>query len=143
MPTPASTVQLAYEHSPRYENAPVTTPYDVSTSVRYMPIQSFRLHPAPALVNREDELRGVEGAVAQLVNGYAPTGDISIRAYPNDMIFLLGLAGFQATVTAGAATLDVWTLTITGGPTGGTFTLTIGAQTTVPIPDRSSSSRAR
>lgn len=134
MATPNSTVQIAYEQTPRYENAPVVAPYVVSTAVRYMPIQSFRLHPSPGLVNREDELRGVEGAVAQLVNSYAPSGDVSVRAYANDMIFLLGLAGYQATVTAGAATLDQWTVTQGGTWTGGTFTLTIGAATTNPIP---------
>lgn len=134
MATPNSTVQLAYEHTPRFENAPVITPYDVSTAVRYMPITSFRVTPAPALQSREDELRGVEGAVAQVLASYAPAGDLAIRAYVNDLIFLLGLAGFQATVVAGAATLDQWTVAQGGTWTGGTFTLTIGAQTTNPIP---------
>lgn len=134
MATPNGTVQLAYEHTPRFENAPTTTPYDVSTAVRYMPAQSFRITPAPAPQNREDEIRGIEGAVPQVLNGYAPAGDVSVRSYANDMIFLLGLCGYQATVTAGAATLDTWTIAQGGTWTGGTFTLTVGAQVTNPIP---------
>lgn len=134
MASTTSYVQLAYEHTPRYENAPTVSPYDVSTAVRYLPIQSFQLAANPALVDRSDELRGIEGAVAQMLDGYAPAGNISIRGYPNDMIFLLGLAGFQATVTAGAGTLDQWTLAQGGTWTGGTFLLTVGGQTTQPIP---------
>jgi hypothetical protein len=79
-------------------------------------VQSALLSPAPQFLDRSDEVRGIEGAVA---------GSTTLRAYANDLIFLLGLSGFVATVTAGAATLDVWTLTTTGVPTGGTFTISI------------------
>jgi hypothetical protein len=127
-------VQLAYEHTPRYQGAPTVSPYDVSTAVRYMPIQNFQLTPGPDYVDRSDELRGIEGSVSQLINKFSPAGSISIRSYVNDMIFLLGLCGFQGAVTAGAATLDSWTLAFTGTPTGGTYTITItGAFTGSPV----------
>jgi hypothetical protein len=139
MATTQSAVQIAYEQTPRYENAPTVSPYAVSTAVRYMPITSFRMTPAPGLADRSDELRGVEGSVPQLLDSFTPAGDIAVRAYVNDLIWLLGLAGFQATVVAGAATADVWTITTTGIPTGGSFTaaVTPGGGTLVttgPIP---------
>lgn len=139
MATTGSCVALQIEQTPRPQGAPTTTPYQVSTGVRYMPIQSFRLTPAPTLADRSDELRGIEGSPPQLVDGYAPGGDLAVRAYANDMLWLLTLAGYTATVTAGAATPDVWTITTTGTPTGGTFTIAVTPAggvlvTTGPIP---------
>jgi hypothetical protein len=134
--------QIAYEQTPRYENAPSISPYSVSTAVRYQAVQSARLSPAPQFASRADEMRGIEGSVPDLLDGYAPAGDTTIRAYANDLIFLLGLAGFFATVTAGSGVLDQWTITTTGVPTGGTFTIQItqatvlsgGPVTTASIP---------
>ena len=140
MASTTSYAVLAYEQQPRYQGAPAVSPYAVSTAVRYIPIQNLALSPAPAYVDRSDELRGIEGSVAQLIDRYAPGGTLTVRAYVNDLIFLLGLAGFQATVTAGAATLDKWTLAFTGTPTGGSYTITItggftgSPVTTGPIP---------
>lgn len=51
-----------------------------------------------------------------------------MRALPT---LLYAVMGLKATGPAG--TSDVQTLTVTGGPTGGTFTLTYGADTTAPI----------
>lgn len=137
MASTGSYVYMAYEQTPRFENAPAASPYLVSTAGRFFPITTFRITPAPQIQNREDELRGIEGAAAQMINSYLPTGEIAMRQYPDDMIFLLGLAGFQATVTAGAATLDTWTVAQGGTWTGGTFTLTVTGTvtaTTGPIP---------
>lgn len=125
MASTQDTWQIAYEQTPRYENAPSVSPYVVSTAVRYQAVQSARLSPAPQFASRADEVRGIEGSVPDLLDGYQPAGDETIRAYANDLIFLLGLAGFVATVTAGLATLDQWTITTTGTPTGGTFTVSI------------------
>lgn len=139
MATLTSCVEIAYEETPRPQGAPTTTPYQVSTAVRYMPIQSFRLTPGVQLADRSDELRGIEGVPPQLVDGYQPGGDLSVRAYVNDLLWLLGLAGYKATVVAGAATADVWTITTTGVPTGGSFTVAVTPSggvlvTTGPIP---------
>lgn len=134
MASTSSYIQLAYEQTPRFDNAPVVAPYVVSTAVRYMAIQNMALDPAPAYVDRSDELRGIEGSVPQLIDRFVPAGSVSVRSYVNDMIFLLGLAGYQASVVAGAATLDSWTVTLGAGVTGGSFTITYNAQTTGPIP---------
>jgi hypothetical protein len=48
-----------------------------------------------------------------------------------------------ASTTAGVATADVQTLTLTGGPTAGTFTLTFQAQTTAPIPWNATSAQVQ
>ena len=134
MPSTTSYVQIAYEQTPRYQGAPAIAPYSISTAVRYMPIQNLGLTAAPGYVDRSDELRGIEGNVSQLVDRFAPAGSVSVRSYVNDLIFLLGLAGFQGAVTAGAATLDKWTLTFTGTPTGGFYTVTVtGAFTGSPV----------
>jgi hypothetical protein len=149
MPSTTSYAQIAYEHTPRYQGAPAVSPYDVSTAVRYMPIQNLGLTPAPAYVDRSDELRGIEGSVAQLIDRFAPGGSLSVRAYVNDLIFLLGLSGFQGAVTAGAATVDKWTISQGGTWTGGTFTLTIAGAftgspvTTGPIPYNATASQVQ
>lgn len=134
MPSTTSYVQVAYEHTPRYQGAPAVSPYDVSTAVRYMPVQTLGLTAGPAYVDRSDELRGIEGTVSQLIDRFAPGGSLGVRAYVNDLIFMFGLAGFQGSVTAGAATVDRWTIAQGGTWTGGTFTLTIaGAFTGSPV----------
>jgi hypothetical protein len=149
MATTTSCVQIAYEQTPRYQGAPAIAPYAISTAVRYMPIQNLGLSPAPAYVDRSDELRGIEGSVSQLIDRYAPAGSLSVRAYVNDLIFLLGLAGFQGSVVAGAATLDKWTISQGGTWTGGTFTLTISGAftgspvTTGPIPWNATNEQVR
>lgn len=125
MASTVDSLQIAYEQTPRYEYAPIVSPYLISTAVRYSAIQSGRITPAPQFLSRADEVRGIEGSVPELLDGYQPAGDITIRAYVNDLIFLLGLSGYVATVTAGAATLDQWTITTTGIPTGGSFTATL------------------
>lgn len=103
MATLQSCVQLALEETPRYQNAVTTTPYRVATDVTYLPITSTSYSPNVAFVDRADELRGIEGAVPSLVDGYAPAGDLAVRAYANPLTWLLCAGGYQATYTAGAA----------------------------------------
>lgn len=137
MATVQDCVQFALEQSPRSELSPdpVASPnHKVSTVVRYFPVQSFEFGPAPGFLDRGDEVRYAEGAPAQLVDGFQPPGRIGVRAYVNDLTWLLSIAGLVGVVTAGDGTSDVQTITITGSPTGGTFTLTFGGQTTIPLP---------
>jgi hypothetical protein len=126
VPTPSSLIQIALEETPRYLGAPSSTPYRIATDVAYLPITSTTHNPNPSFVDRADEIRGIEGAVPQLIDAYAPAGDFALRAYANPLTWLLTCAGFTATRTAGASggTSEVQTVTITGAPTGGTFTLT-------------------
>lgn len=101
MATTVDAVQLALEQTPRYEGAVTTTPYQVSTDVHYIPIQSAKMDPNPAYMDRADELRGIEGGVTQLIDGYAPSGSIAVRGYLNTLTWLLSAAGLKGTFTAG------------------------------------------
>lgn len=105
MPTTVDLVQLAMEESPRYEGAPATTPYRVSTTVHYLPGQNARVSPNPQLLDRSDEMRGIEGGVAQLIDGYDPDGAIAIRAYPNSLTWILQTLGLTGAYVAGGATV--------------------------------------
>lgn len=125
--------ELAIEETPRYEGAPSVAPYRVSSVKLHMPIRSAGIRPNPAPMDRSDELRGLLGAPPLLRDSFAPDGTINERAYFKDIVWLLALAGFDYTVTQGAGTNEVQELAITGSPTGGTFTLTYGAETTAAI----------
>jgi hypothetical protein len=103
MATPAGTLQLALEESPVYENAPVVAPYRVSTNVAYLPLQSARVNANPTHIDRADEQRGIEGAVPRILDMFEPDGNITIRAYPNLLPYLLECAGFIGVRTAGGA----------------------------------------
>lgn len=118
MPTTADCVQVALEETPRYEGAVTTTPLQVSTTVRYMPIQGVSMAPGVAHLDRSDELRGIEGAVDQLVDGYDVAGSLQNRAYPNDLTWLLTLCGMKATYTAGGALITDGNATTANGVNG-------------------------
>ncbi|MDQ5821224.1 MAG: hypothetical protein M3540_07285 [Actinomycetota bacterium] len=115
MATLQSCVQLALEETPRYEAAVTTAPYRVATDITYLPITSVGYSPNVAFVDRADELRGIEGAVPSLVDGYAPAGSLAVRAYANPLTWLLCAGGYQCTYTAGGALVaDPDTTTATG-----------------------------
>jgi hypothetical protein len=102
MATTQDLIQVKTEETPIYEGAATgATPYRLSTVAAYMPIQSARIDPAPQLLDRSDEVRGLEGALARLVNGYEPAGTLSIRAYIDSLVFLLNASGLTDTITAG------------------------------------------
>lgn len=102
MATTQDLIQIKPEEAPVYEGAATaTTPYRISTVAAYMPIQSARIDPAPQLLDRSDEVRGFEGALARLINGYEPAGSISMRAYLDSLVFLLNTCGLTDTITAG------------------------------------------
>jgi hypothetical protein len=96
----ASTVDSA---SLKYEQAPnnETSSNTVSTVRRDFPVKNLSMDPAVALLERNDETRGTEDEPAGIVNGYQPAGSFTHNGYPDDIIFLLGLSGFQGTFTAG------------------------------------------
>lgn len=130
-------MRLAMEENPRYENAvavPTTGPNRVSTTNFFWPIRTGRIDPGINLFGREDEIRGNLSAPATLIDSIEPTANVGLFGYMNALVPLLHLSGFVMTGIAGTGTLDVQTLTMGGGPTGGTFTLTWNTQTTAPIP---------
>jgi hypothetical protein len=92
---------LQLEETPRYEAAPTAAPYRISTNKLFMPIQSARIAPSPTHLDRADELRNIEGVVPRALDVFEPVGSISVRAYLNSLVYLLELAGFVGTPTAG------------------------------------------
>lgn len=139
----ADFVELILEESPIHERANVgVTPFRLATEKLYLPVRSSRPTPGPEHLDRSDELRGILGSVPRLIETISPGGAISERCYLKDLLWLLSLNGYLGARTAGASggTDEVQTVTITGSPTGGTFTLTFAgvgigpkSYTTAPI----------
>jgi hypothetical protein len=98
----ADFVEVALEESPVHENAnTAVTPHRIASNKLYLPVRSARLSPAPGHLDRSDELRGIQGAPARLIEMYEPGGALSERIYFKDLTWLLTLAGFVGTHTAG------------------------------------------
>lgn len=99
-------LQVAIEESPLNEQTydDAATPSRISTNLLYPPAREGRIAPAPLHLSRADEMRGILGEVKRLIEGYEPVGVIATRAYGDLMTWLLELAGFQGTYTAGDAT---------------------------------------
>ncbi len=121
----SSYLTLRAEETPRYEDAPTTAPYRLSTIRHYFQIISGRVSAEPALRDRSDELRGNLSPTAQIIDRYAPAGTITVGAYMASAIPLLNLAGLVLTPTQGNGTNEVQTITASGTVTGGTYDLTI------------------
>jgi hypothetical protein len=101
MATTQDCVEVRYEETPRGEGAATTTPFQISTVAHFLPAQAVAMGPGPQLTSRADELGTGEDIRPQLVNAFQPAGSISVRPYADEMIWLLGLAGFQGVYTAG------------------------------------------
>lgn len=98
-----SYIEYRTEESPRYEGAPTTAPTRISTVAKFMPITAARINPAPQHIDRADELRNIEGSVPRILDEFQPDGNITERAYPNLIPFILLINGWQATITPGGA----------------------------------------
>jgi len=94
--------ELRLEETPIPEGAVTTaTPYRLATEKVYLPATAAQLLPAPEYLDRADELRGILGAVPRLIAGYKPSGSISMNCYLHSLTWLLALAGWSYTYTAG------------------------------------------
>jgi hypothetical protein len=142
--------QLIVEESPRYEGAPATTPYRLSTNVLYLPVQEAGLEPGPQFDSRGDEVRSLEGEPPGLIDGYEVTGALNVRMYGNILPYLLTIAGWTGVHTAGGTlvsdgnettatginALDSTTVNVadtTDFPTTGSFLLTTTGPVTTAV----------
>lgn len=116
---------LAMEESPRYEDAPVVTPYRISTVNHFLPIISGRVAGTPAYRDRDDELRGNLSPMPSIVESIGAAGQITVGGYMTSGIVLSHLAGLVMTGVAGDGTNEVQSLTQSGTISGGTWTLTL------------------
>jgi hypothetical protein len=89
------------EETPRYEGAASTTPYRISTYKAFLPVQSLGVQPNPQLIDRSDELRGIEGAPDQLIDTYEIAGSLQMRNYFNLLTYLLEISGMVGTLGVG------------------------------------------
>lgn len=104
MATLIDCVQILSEETPRPEGAATTAPTRLSTTALWLPAQSMKVRPNPQFLDRSDELRGIEGAVPQLLDHYEPDVTLKARAYPDLLVWLLQVLGLTGTYTAGGAT---------------------------------------
>lgn len=128
-------LECILEETPRHQFAGAANPYRLASEKRYLAVLAAGLGLNPAPLDRSDEERGSENPPQILRDTFAPTGRLRLRCYINDLPWLLELAGWVGTRTTGAGggTNEVQTVTITGAPTGGTFTLTFRGATTAPL----------
>lgn len=117
-------VQL--EERARYEDAPTTTPYRVSTDKFFFPVDSGIITDNPQHMDRANELRGLLAPPPPLINGHDPAGSLSMKAYPNLLAVAAELCGLEATIEEGDGVNEQVTLTGTG-TSSGTYTVTLPA----------------
>jgi hypothetical protein len=122
---------LQNEESPRYEDAPITTPYRVSTVKHYFPVIGGSIGATPSFRSRNDELRGNLSPTADIVEAFEPAGSITVGGYLNSGIPLLNLSGLLMTGVQGDGTNEVQSLTQGGTISGGTFDLVVTASFSV------------
>lgn len=101
MATTRDNLQWIMEENPRHEGAPNSGDTQLSTNITYLPIQTARADPAVQFVDRSDEVRGLEGAVASIIETYEPAGNLTMRSYANPLTSILACAGLQYVVTPG------------------------------------------
>jgi hypothetical protein len=90
-------VQAAFESTPGNE---LNTP-TLSTKTIYLPVQTGEPQLNPTLLDRNDELRGVDEPISKLPDIYDPTWGMTLRAYPDPLGFLLKNMLGAPTTTAG------------------------------------------
>lgn len=82
----------------------------------------------------DPEIGGGRDVVDAYLGAVTWAGDYEFYARFNGLMTLLYAAFGEKLVKTPGGTAEVQTLTITGAPTGGTFTITFGAETTAAIP---------
>ena len=111
-------VEVRIEEDPLFENfvsVPGTGPHRLGTEKLYMAGRTAQVVPGVQFKSRDDEFRGISGAVPKLLDHFEPSGALSEYAYYDDLVWLLHLAGFDGVHTAGGAAVgDPDTTTATG-----------------------------
>jgi hypothetical protein len=129
-------VQIALEENPIYEGAvavPTTGPNRIANEKLYLPGRSAVIRPNTNYKRRDDEFRSILGTVPVILDHYEPDGALSEYAYYDNLIWLLLLCGFTATITPGGATVaDPDTTTVVGVNALNSATLNVTDTTLFP-----------
>jgi len=103
---------------------PVAAPADLDRAVNYL--EQAAMDAAPGM----QVFIHMPISVLPRVSDIRRVGNVLYTASDNVIVADSGYTGAGAPV---AGTAEVQTITVTGGPTGGTFTVTFNSQTTAPI----------
>jgi hypothetical protein len=77
---------------------------EVNASKWFLPATEIGMAPNPALLDRSDEIRQVDGRVVGAKNDYAPTGSVVLRGYASTLGLLLYLLFGEVTTVEGNGT---------------------------------------
>lgn len=117
----------------RTQSVAATFPADFTTNAIAMKLKTGALSANRDLLIPDPEVGGGRDVVDAFLGGVTFTGDYEFYVRLEGILTLLNSAfGFKAMGPGGVNERE--TLTITGAPTGGTFTITYAAQTTTPLP---------
>jgi hypothetical protein len=117
-------VQAAFESTPGNE---INTP-TLSTKTIYLPVQTGEPQLNPTLLDRNDELRGVDEPISKLPDIYDPTWGMTLRAYPDPLGFLLkNMLGAPTTTAGNGVITDPDSVAIPTGATKHVFTAPFAA----------------
>lgn len=88
----------------------------LATKKTFIPLTSFDIDPGTDHLERQDELRNSEVNPSILAEKYAPTWDLSVRAYPDVLAQMLCCLFGPPTTTAGNGTItDLASIAIPSG----------------------------
>lgn len=111
-----------------------TFPADFDTAAIAMKLKTGSLSANRDLLIPDPEIGGGRDIVDAYLGAVVWSGDYEFYARFNGLMALINAALGTKVAASPGGTSAVVTLTMTGAPTGGTFTLTYSSQTTAPIP---------
>jgi hypothetical protein len=118
----------------RTQSAPGTFPADFDTTAIAMKLRTGGIGVTRELMIPDPEIGGGRDVADAYLGAVSYGGDLEFYTRFNGLLTLLNAAlGLKYVKTPGG-TSHVTVLTLTGAPTGGTFTLTYSAQTTASLP---------
>lgn len=114
--------------------APDTFPGSFNSAAIAMKLRTGALGTNRDLLTPDPEIGGGRDVTDSYLGAVSWSGDYEFYPRFNSLLTLLYAALGNKAMTNPGGTSEKQTITITGSPTGGTFTLTYSAQQTAPIP---------
>jgi hypothetical protein len=111
-----------------------TFPADFNTNAIGMKLRTGGIGSSRELMIPDPEIGGGRDVADAYLGGVSYSGDLEFYTRFNALLTVLNAALGLKYVKSPGGTSHVTTLTLTGAPTGGTFTLTYSSQTTAALP---------